>query len=765
MSQIGGVMRLRVLRLLICLLCVASFVATAAMASLPLIKDIVVEGNQRIESSTVLSTIKVKRGESVDQSGLDKIVKDLFDTGYFADVKVHRDGNKIVIAVVENPMVNQLTFEGNDEIEDDILKELIRLKPRQIYTLTKLKSDTKTLHDIYRLKGYFAAKVSPKIIRRDQNRVDVIFEIEEGEITKVEKILFVGNKAFSDSKLETAIQTKESRWYRFLTSDDTYDPDRLAYDQELLRRFYLEHGYADFRVKSAVAELTPDQKEFFITFTLEEGERFTFGELAVQSKIEKVEAKDLEGFLTASPGDWYSTKEIDKSIEAMIEHLGEQGYAFVDIVPRPSRAEEGHVIGVTFEINEGPRVYINRILIKGNFVTDEDVIRREMKLFEGDAYNAHRIKQSERRIRYLGFFKKVKITQQTADAPDKVDLIVEVEEEESTGELWVAGGYNTAEGLLGDVGYRERNLLGRGQDLRLKFTISKKRHQIDLGFTEPYFLDRPLRAGFDVFNLASKKYFNSSFEHQQTGGRLRIGYDLVEYLTQSWFYELRTDRVTNVRANASKFIREQEGNSTTSLVSHGLSYDRRDSPINATSGYYVGMSNQVAGLGGNVRYLKNDFYGGYLHSIIEDWVLGLKANTGIMTGLGKDVRIVDRYNLGGDGWMRGFKESGVDPRDKKTLDPLGGTKYYLATAELEFPIGLPREFGVKGNVFTDVGSVWDAEESKSEVLETSSPRVSIGAGISWRSPIGPIHVDFARSVHKESQDRGRTVHFGFGTRF
>ncbi len=540
---------------------------------------------------------------------------------------------------------------------------------------------------------------------------------------------------------------------------------RLAYDQELLRRFYLEHGYADFRVKSAVAELTPDQKEFFITFTLEEGARYTFGELAVRSEIEKVDTKALEALLTMSSGAWYNTKEIDKTIEAMIEHLGAQGYAFVDIVPKPERLEEGKVIGVTFEVNEGPRVYVDRILVKGNFVTDEDVIRREMKLFEGDAYNAHLIKQSERRIRYLGFFKSVKIRRESAGAPDKVDLIVEVEEEESTGELWIAGGYNTAESFLGDVGYRERNLLGRGQDLRLKFTLSKKRHQIDLGFTEPYFLDRPLRAGFDVFNFASKKFFNSTFEHKRTGGRLRMGYDLTDYLQQSWSYELRTDRVTSVRDNASKFIRQQEGNSTTSMVAHGLVYDRRDSASNATSGYYIGMSNQVAGLGGNVRYLRNDFYGGYLHSIVEEWVLGLKANTGIMTGLGKDVRIVDRYNLGGDGWMRGFKESGVDPRDKKTLDPLGGTKYYLATAELEFPVGLPNEFGVKGSIFTDVGSVWDAEEPKSEVLDTSSPRVSVGAGISWRSPIGPIHVDFARAVRKESHDSRRTIHFGFGTRF
>ncbi len=729
------------------------------------VQKIEVEGNQRIEASTILSNTKIKPGSDVDQYTLDATVKDLFDTGYFADVKVHREGNIIIITVVENKMVNQLTFEGNNEIDDDILKEILRLKPRQIYSLTKLKSDTKTLHDIYRLKGYFAAKVTPKIIRRDQNRVDVIFEIEEGEITKVEKILFVGNKHFSDSKLEAIIQTKESRWYRFFTSDDSYDADRMAYDQELLRRFYLESGYVDFRVKSGVAELSPDQKEFFMTFTLEEGERYQFGEITINSEIAKIDAKDLEPLLTIAPKDWYNSKGIDKTIEAMVEYLGAEGYAFVDIVPKPERSVEKKTVSVTFQVHEGPRVYINRIVIQGNFATDEDVIRREMKLFEGDAFNVHRLKESERRIQRLGFFKKVKINQRPADAPDKIDLIIEIEEEASTGELWIAGGYNSSEGILGDIGYHERNLLGRGQDLRTKFTLSEKKHQIDLGFTEPYFLDRPLRAGFDVYNFASKKYFNSTFEHQRTGGNLRMGYEITDNLAQNWTYTLRQDRVTNVNRNASKFIKEQAGTSTTSMLSHSLTYDRRDSSLNPTGGYYLGTTNSVAGLGGNVRYFKNDFYAGYFYSIIEEWVLGLSGTGGVITGMGKNVRIVDRYNLGGEGSMRGFKESGVDTRDRQTLDPLGGQRYYLGTAELEFPLGLPNEFGVKGSVFTDIGSIWHVEEPKNAILESSSPRIAVGAGLSWRSPIGPLKLDVSRAVKKEKHDRRRTFQFGFGTRF
>jgi outer membrane protein insertion porin family len=736
-----------------------------AKAAFSVVGGVEIVGNERIETATILSNIKIHPGETVSQDQLDEAVRKLFETGYFSDVKISLKGNNVIIAVVENPIVNQLAFEGNKEIDDKLLREQIKLKPRQVYTLTKLNSDTKIIYDLYRLKGYFGATVTPKIIRRDQNRVDVIFEVNEGESTKVQQIVFVGNKMFSSSKLETILQTKETRWYRFFSTDDNYDADRMAYDQELLRVFYLENGYADFRVKSAVAELTPDQKEFFITFTLEEGERYKFGKLKINSKIPKVEPAELYNLLTIHEGDWYSSKAVEKTISAMTETIGNAGYAFVDVHPKIDRSVENHIISINFEITEGPRVYIDRILISGNYRTDEDVIRRELLLFEGDAFNAHKLKQSERHIKNLGFFKKVAIKQEPSDAPDKVNLIIDLEEEESTGEFSVSGGYSTSDGILGDIGVRERNFLGRGQDVHANFTLSKRRRQFDVGFTEPYFLDRPLAAGIDFFNSRTAKHFGSSFEHQRTGTNLRLGYHLTENLSQTVAYTIRTDRISGVRNSASRFIREQAGSATTSMVSQGLLYDRRDSIMDPTEGYYMSIQNQFAGVGGDVRYLKNDVNGGYYVPITEGWVLGLGATGGIMHGLGKKVRIVDRYDLGGDGSLRGFRVNGVGPRDKATRDSLGGFNYYTSTAELLFPLGLPNEFGIKGSVFTEAGSLWGTKEPRNEVLDKSSIRASVGAGISWRSPIGPIRIDIAKAVKKEKFDSTRTIHFGFGTRF
>ncbi|MBL0941875.1 MAG: outer membrane protein assembly factor BamA, partial [Alphaproteobacteria bacterium] len=468
-------------------------------AAFAVVEAVEIKGNERIETATILANIKIHVGDTVTQDKLDEAVRKIFETGYFSDVKISLRGNTVLVAVVENPIVNQLAFEGNKEIDDKLLKEQIKLRPRQVYTLTKLNSDTKIIYDLYRLKGYFGATVTPKIIRRDQNRVDVIFEINEREATKVQQIVFVGNKKFTSSKLESILQTKETRWYRFFSTDDNYDADRMAYDQELLRVFYLENGYADFRVKSAVAELTPDQKEFFITFTLDEGERYKFGKLEITSKIPKVEPAKLYNLLTIHEGDWYSSKEVEKTVSAMTEAIGNEGYAFVDVHPKIDRSVENHIISINFEVTEGPRVYIDRILISGNYRTDEEVIRRELLLFEGDAYNAYKIKQSERHLKNLGFFKKVAIKQEPSDAPDKVSLIIELEEEESTGEFSVSGGYSTSDGILGDIGVRERNFLGRGQDVHTNFTLSKRRRQFDVGFTEPYFLDRPLAAGIDFF--------------------------------------------------------------------------------------------------------------------------------------------------------------------------------------------------------------------------------------------------------------------------
>lgn len=743
----------------------ASFISSAFAGTV--LKNVQIEGNKRIESSTIANMSALKVGDNASQDDIDQAVRKLFDSGYFSDVKVDLQGQSAVIKVEENPIVNRIYIEGNKQFDDATISKQISLKPRQIYTVAKLKQDTKTLHDMLRIKGHFGAKVTPKIVRQDQNRVDVVFEVVEGGATKVAQLIFIGNKHLKSDALKRVVNTRESKWWRFFSSDDNYDPERLALDQELLRRYYLDNGYVDFQVKSAVAELTPDQKEFFITYTLDEGERYQFGKVDIDLQVPKIDVNLLNQEVVAREGEWYNTKDLDKSIKGMTEYLGSHGYAFVDIKPRIDQTRDDKKIHLTFEVMEGPKSYINRIIITGNVRTNEDVIRRELLVYEGDAYNSYNIKRSKQRVTNLGFFKDVKVTERPSEASDKVDLMVEVEEEESTGELWVAGGYSTAEGILGNVGIKENNLMGRGQSAHLQTTISSKRQQIDLGFMEPHFLNRNIQAGFDIYKINSNQFFNSSFQSKKTGLNLKIGYEFTEYLSQAWTYTINYDSVGDIRANASLFIKNQTGKAITSAVTHKLNYDRRDDRFDPTAGYFLGMSNEFAGLGGNVKFIRNDFNGSYYYSVAENWVLSFSGSAGIMNGFGgKVVRIADRFTMGGDGSLRGFRESGAEVRDRRTLDPLGGLKYYLATVELQVPlepIGIPNDLGIKSHLFTEAGAAWDSGFSKSLVFDSASPRASVGFGISWRSPLGPLRIDFAQHMKSKNYDRHKTIHFGFFT--
>ncbi len=560
------------------------------------IQKIQIQGNQRIGTDAILAALGVRVGSYGTPEALDEALRKLFEMGYFSDAKVFMSGATLMVSVVENPVVNRVAFEGNKELNDDILKTEALLKPLQIYTVSKLKKDTQRIQDLYRLKGHFAAKVTPKIIKREQNRVDVVFEVEEGEPTVVRQIFFIGNKHFNHSKLESTIQTKETRWYRFFTSDDSYDPDRVAYDRELLRKFYLERGYADFVVKSAVAELSPDQKEFFITFTLSEGERYRVGKLDLQSNLKDVNGESFKGYMTFSEGDWYSSKDVDKTITQITDALGARGFAFVDVQPNVQKNDKDHRIDLTFQISEGPKVYIDRIVVVGNDRTDEAVVRRELRFFEGDPFNAHNQKISKQRLENLGFFKKVDIRQEASNAPDKINIVIEVDEER-TGEISVGGGYSTSDGPLGNINFLERNLGGKGNELSVGLTVGKRRQEFDVSFTKPYFLDRELAAGIDFYRLSQSKYFGESFTQKSYGSALRIGYMLAEYLSQNWAYRISFDELTGARTDSSRFIREQQGRSTLSGLSHGLTYDRRDNRFEPTQGYTLSMNNDFAGLG------------------------------------------------------------------------------------------------------------------------------------------------------------------------
>ncbi|MBT4880542.1 MAG: outer membrane protein assembly factor BamA [Alphaproteobacteria bacterium] len=736
----------------------------STLASAEAISQIVVEGNQRIEPETIASYMKLKRGDQYDEVRVEESLKSLYKTGLFTDVNIEQKGSVLVVKVLENPIINRIAFEGNQRVSDKILKAEVKLRPRMAFNRSKIQEEQQRLLHIYRLSGRFAATVEPKIIKLAENRVDLVFEINEGPQTTIRKIVFVGNKRFSDSRLESIIQTKESRWYRFFTSDDTYDPDRLAADQEILRRYYLKNGYADFRVKSAVAELSPNKEDFFITFTIDEGERYKFGKVGVNSKIPSLPSDDFTDALTMEEGDWYNSQELEKTIDNIMRIAGDQGYAFADPQPKVNRNKEEHTIDVTFDIEEGSKVFIGQIDIIGNTRTLDSVIRREFRLAEGDPFNQTKLLRSEQRIRNLGYFKKVSIYKEQGDAPDKVNIKVAVEEQ-STGELNIAGGFSPQAGPLANFAIHERNLMGKGQRIGIDTVIAKRTKSVDLSFAEPYFLDRELEAGVNIYGRKDSFDRESSYEERTTGLTTWLKYHINEPLTQKLAYNINMDKISNLGDGTSEFIKEQPRRATTSAVSQTLAYDMRDFAIDPTSGYIVSLYNQFAGVGGTTRYSKNIVSGAYYIPLEEEVTLGLSAQSGIILGLGKTTRITDRFSLGGF-LLRGFDFSGVGPRDRRgSQDALGGMKYYQSSAEVTFPIGLPNEFGIKGAAFVDAGSLWDAQKSNPNIFDDSSFRASTGLGLQWSSPFGPIRLDYGFPLKKRSLDKTRNLLFGFTSRF
>ena len=732
-----------------------------AAAQRSAIGEVRVEGTQRIEVETVRSYSKLRAGDSPTDRDLDEALKSLFATGLFSDVSIRREGADVVVRVVENPIINRLAFEGNKRITDEILTDEVKLRPRVVFTRARVQADAQRIMEIYRRSGRFAVIVEPKVVRLPQNRVDLIFEIEEGDLTTIRKISFIGNERFSDGDLREVIQTTESAWYRFLTSNDTYDPDRLAFDRELLRRHYLANGYADFRVVSSAAELTPDNKEFFVTFTVNEGPRYKFGEIGLETEFKDLDADQLRSELTVAEGDWYDADKLEKSIGNLTDAVGVLGYAFVEIVPNVNRDREARAIAVTFAVEEGPRVFVERVRITGNVRTTDEVIRREMLLVEGDAFNTSKLRRSLRRIRNLGFFEDVNIENEPGSAEDRTIISVAVKEQ-ATGEISFGAGYSTASGVLGEIGVRERNLLGTAQDLRLNLRFGTKEREGELSYTEPYFMDRELSAGIDIFSTQRDLQDESSYDREATGFALRMGYRITEPLSQTWKYVLREDEVTDIRADASLAIQEERGAFVTSALSQTLLYDLRDNRFNPTEGYFLQMDNAVAGIGGDSRYLRNRWDSAFYLPVAENWIVNLDAGAGYVFELGEDIRIVDRFFLGG-GSLRGFEPAGVGPRDRATDDALGGEWFYRLSAGLSLPLGLPNEFGVKGRVFTDAGSV--GGNDKAGDTDDGSLRSSIGVGLSWLSPIGPVNIDISRVVRKEEYDQTQSFRFSFGTRF
>lgn len=724
--------------------------------------DVRVEGSQRVDPATVLSYMRLKPGDRYDGARLDASLKALFATGYFRDVRFRREGDVLIVIVQENPVINRIAFEGNQRIEDEVLASEVQLKPRLVYTTRRAQTDSQRIVELYRRSGRFSVTVEPKLIELEQNRVDLAFEIDEGDLTEIHRIVFIGNKRFSDGQLRSEINTSESRWYRFLSSDDVYDPDRLAFDQELLRKFYLRNGYVDFQVISSVAELAPDKEGFIITFTVEEGEPYDVASIEIVSQLPDLPAESLRPFVTFEVGERYNVEFIDETIDDITDEVGRFGYAFVDVRPRVNRRSDEKLVDVTLEVGEGPRVYIDRIEIFGNVRTLDAVIRRELEIAEGDAFNRAKVRESERRIRRLGFFESVKITNTPTDAPDRTTLTVEVVEQ-STGELSIGAGVSSDSGLLANASIRERNLLGRGQDLALTFGLSFNDAELDLAFTEPYFLNRRLAAGFDAFAAERDRSDESNFTQKSYGSGVRIGYELARRWSQRWGYELRLDDI-QADNGASRFILAQQGEAITSKLTHRIGYDNTDNFFAPSEGYRFSMDNALAGLGGDVRFFLTQFRAATFYPVAEDTVLSFSGRAGSIVGLNDDVRLNDRFFLGGTSF-RGFATSGIGARDAGTGDALGGNLFYIGTAELAFPLGLPDEVGLKGRIFLEAGSLFDVDDKGGGIQDSETPRASIGAGVTWTSPFGPLRIDFGYAILKEDFDETEVLSFTFGTRF
>jgi outer membrane protein insertion porin family len=817
--------------------------AQTAAATDRLIRSIEVVGNVRLEPETVRSYIDLRVGERYDRESLDRALKDLFETELFTgatQIRDDGDGN-IVIEVAENPVINRVVIEGARRIKEDKIREEIKVAPRQIFTASRARADVARILELYRRSGRFAAQVEPKIVELEQNRVDLIFEINEGPKSRIRQVNIIGNEQFSDRRLRGEMATRQARPLRLFTSRDTYDPDRLAFDQQKLRQFYLTQGYADFRVISSIAELTPDRRDFIVTYVLEEGERYRFGEVDLVSQLRDVDSESFKRLLRIREGDWYNAKLVEDTIEGLTETVGLLGYAFADVRPNFERDRENLKMNLTFVINETPRVYVESVNIQGNTRTKDQVIRREFRLAEGDAFNSFKVRRSRDRIQSLGFFQeKLEVKQQPGSAPDKVVLSVDVEER-PTGSLQLSAGFSSLERFIFAFNIEERNFRGMGQQLRLGVNISSFSRSAEVGFVEPYMFGRNIAFGADIF----RRDFNSfrfgidgardtTYEQVTTGFGLRTGFPLTEFWSLSTRYGFNIDKVTldeelfftpNPETGipecdplkAGRFLCDALGERTTSSVGYSLIFDNLDNRLRPSRGRRLVLNQDFAGLGGNVRYLRTRANIDFFFPLPRGFILNLGGEAGNIFGFGgDDVNLIDRFYLG-EPRFRGFGIRGVGPRvvrkprnvndepfgpvneDRNSWvdDAIGGQNYYLGRAEVEIPLGSGgRELGLRPSVFVDIGALWKVErpvllnvptrqeeictgEGESQVCNTitipgfqefflgdsASPRISIGAGVSWNSPFGPFRFDIAKALRKVEGDDTQIFQFNIGTQF
>jgi outer membrane protein insertion porin family len=775
-------------------------VVSPAQAQANIVRDIKVVGNRRVEPETVRSYLDFSVGGAYDAGKADRSIKKLFATGLFSDVRIDRDGAGVTVTVVENPIINQVAFEGNSDVDAATLQAEVQLKPRSVFTRAKAQADVQRILDVYRRQGRFAASVQPKLIELDQNRVNVVYEITEGGATKVKGIAFSGNRAFSDQQLRDIISTTQLGLFDFLKGTSIYDPDRVSLDRELLRQYYLKNGYADANVVAGNAELAPDGTGFFITFTVEEGPLYRFGAVTIESALPNVQTAPLSAEMLTVAGEIYNGSLIDKTVEKLTLSVAEQGFAFARVRPRAVPNAADRTIAISYQIDEGARIYIERIDIVGNGRTKDFVIRREFRLVEGDAYNPLLVDRAKKRLQALGLFKSAEVKRRQGSSPDRVILDVEIVEQ-STGELSFGAGYSTSEGVIGDVSISERNLLGNGQFLRLKVGGSLERAQVDLSFTEPRFLDRNLSAGFDLFYKEVDQTSSSGFKNKTAGGSLRLGFPIAENFWAQTNYTLAQNRIEvpsgsegGVSIGILEAASRNDGESLTSSVGLTLTYDQRNAPKNPTRGTFLQVTTDFAGLGGDVEYVRIVGEGRAYYPLTEKITLVGRATAGHIEGWGSDdVLLTDLFFRGGE-TVRGFNKSGFGPRDSTTGDALGGKSFWAVNAEVRFPFPfIPDELGMSGAVFADAGSVFGATDSVKNlnkqfcgtpiaagnpilggraagrqlclVGDDAAIRASVGASLIWNSPVGPLRLDLAKALLSEDFDKEQVFRFGASTKF
>ena len=722
--------------------------------------QIVIQGNKRLESELILRSSGLKE-MGLDDRSFSQAIKNLYRSGYFSDVNIYKSKGVVYVNVRENPIIDLISIEGNKEITDEIILEEIGTRPRNVFSRELIKNDSEKILTLYKRQGFFSTFVEPKIIKVDENRVNLVFEVFEGKEATIKKVNFTNNKIFSDSTLKDVISSTEYRWYEFWGTNDRFDKDRINYDKDLLKKYYFDNGYIDFEIVSVNSSLVDNRKDFIVNFTIFEGKRYKITNVKFNSSIRNLSSIKIKDLVDVDKGDWFSSKELDDAIKKITDETSKMGYAFVDISPRIKKIGDNKV-EVTFEIQEGTKIFIDRINISGNVKTNDDVIRRELTFVEGDAYNSSKIKESERHIRGTGLFDniEIKIDEMVGTNKTKVDVGVT---ERSTGQFTVGAGFSSLDGAIGSIGIKESNLFGEAKELSLNLGLSTRKSEIDLSFTDPYFLNKDLAAGIDIFNIRRNQKTYSGYKHNIIGFKLRTGFEIIDDLRYFSSYTLKRDKIHDIDNDTSIYIQAQEGKRVTSVIGQALQYDELNDRINPSDGYRVRFDVDYFGLGGDSEHILTELKIANFLRITDGVILGNFLEGGYIASI-KEVKINDLFFLNGD-QLRGFKNLGVGPRDSSTSDSLGGEVYYVNRNELTFPVGLPDDLGIGGLIFADIGTVYNTSSSGSNIRDESSLRASAGIGLSWLSPFGPVKFYLSKAILKENYDKKEIFRFSFGTTY